>query len=414
MIDNTPHTVSINGLKLISWQKPAHKVLREHKKDHTLVVKAHRQVGKSYFIMMVLAEVSLNNKNAVSYCISPTFKQASKIYKELIDLFSTTPLIVKTNGSDMSLTFITGSEINFKSAEQGEALRGFTCKNGGILCIDEAAYIKDEVFGNVLNYTNVHKSDVLIVSTPKFKAGFFYKLYSSPSPNVSVIDVNDYDTSMFLTEEKKAFYRETMPYTLYKSDILGLFLDAYSTVFGDFSKVCSNKFNDNKTFYMGIDWGSGTEKDYTVIVIMNADKQMVDLRYFNDKSVEETIAIIKDLYDKYKPVKVTVEQNSIGKIYGDVLSRTIGKPNVRFFNTTNDTKNKIINQLQLAIQKHEIQLLDDVELKVQFSSYEVQLTPTGKTTFNATKGAHDDIVMATAICLDSISSKSGTLDLVFI
>ena len=405
--------ISIKGLELISWQKKAHEILKTHPKDHMLVIKAHRQVGKSYFIMMMLAEASLKNKNAVSYCVSPTFRQASKIYKELIELFSTTPVITKTNGADMSLTFVNGSEINFKSAEQGEGLRGFTCKNGGILCVDEAAYIKDEVFGNVLNYTNVNKNNVIVVSTPKFKTGFFYKLYSNPSENVSVIDVNDFDTSMFLNEDKKAFYRDTMPYTLYKSDILGLFLDAYSTVFGDFTSLCKNHFDMSSKYYIGVDWGSGSDKDYTVIVVMNEFKQMVELRYFNDKSVEETIKIIQELYNKYQPMKLTVEQNSIGKIYGDVLKSTIGKSKVKFFNTTNDTKNKIINQLQLAIQKHEIQLLDDVELKVQFSSYEVQITPTGKTTFNASKGAHDDIVMATAICLDSIIHK-GNLDLVFI
>ena len=301
---------------------------------------------------------------------------------------------------------------HFKSAEQKDgSLRGFTCKKHGLLCIDEAAYISAEVFANVLNYTNVNNNDVLVVSTPKFESGFFYELYCeglAGSETVKCIDVNDYDTSMFLPEEKKAFYKRTMPPLQYQTDILGQFIKEFSTVFGEFSTVCSNKYDAYNTDYtFGIDWGTGSDSDYTAIAVFNSLKQQVGLYAFNDKNPQETIDYIVQLVDEYKPKKITVEQNSIGKVYGPMLRKAIQnyKTMFKYFNMTNESKNRIVNQMQVAISNKDIQLLNDTDLKMEMTNYQVEKTPTGKITYNAASGFHDDRLTATLIAYDSIINR---------
>ena len=68
------------------------------------------------------------------------------------------------------------------------------------------------------------------------------------------------------------------------------------------------------------------------------------------------------------------------------------------------SKEKIINELQVAIQNKSVTLLDDANLQVELSMYEMKLSPSGKRTYNARNGYHDDMIIATAICLNSINT----------
>lgn len=415
MTKNNSNIIKIKAYTPVGWQADAHKKLNENERGLTLVIKAHRQVGKSLFILNSLLQTSINYAGSVSYYVAPTSNQSRKVFKELVKALEKTPLISTSNASLMDIEFWNGSEIHFKSAEQKDgALRGFTCKGRGILCVDEAAYISAEVFANVLNYTNVNNNNVIVVSTPKFQSGFFYDLYlkglTDNEDNVVTIDVNDYDTSMFLPESKKQFYKATMPILQYQTDILGEFIKEFSTVFGEFSNICSNKYNILNTDYVfGIDWGTGNGGDRTAISIFNSEKQQVGLYFFDDKDPTETIDYIVKLVDEYHPKKVTVEKNSIGDVLGKLLRKALinKKETVfKFFNTTNESKNRIVNQLQVAISNKKAQLLDNTDLKLEMSNYEVQKTPTGKVTYNAASGYHDDLLMATMIAYDSIINKN--------
>lgn len=407
------NTINIKAYKPINWQRDAHSILNEHPCGLTLVIKAHRQVGKSLFVSNALLYNSINFPGSVSYYIAPTYIQSRKVFRDIVKSLQDTPLVTTANETLLYIAFNNGSEIYFKSAEQKDgALRGFTCKKRGLLCIDEAAYISAEVFANVLNYTNVNNNDVLVVSTPKFESGFFYELYCdglAGAENIKVIDVNDYDTSMFLPEDKKAFYKRTMPALQYQTDILGLFIKEFSQVFGEFASVCSNKYDAyNTDYYFGIDWGTGVGKDRTSISIFNGLKQQVGLYYFDDKDPQETIDFIVSLVDEYHPKKVTVEKNSIGEVLGKMLRKALiayKSTTFKFFNTDNNSKNRIVNQFQVAINNNNVQLLDDVEQKMEMTNYQVEKTPTGKITYNAASGFHDDIIMSTMIALDSIINK---------
>jgi len=423
-LENRPHmnskdekkTIKLQGYSPISWQQEAHKALAEHASGLTLVVKAHRQVGKTMFICNALLFNSVNYAGSVSYFIAPTWTQSRKVFRELVKSMAGIPILKASNETLLSISFINGSEIYLKSAEQSDgALRGFTCKKRGLLCIDEAAYISMDVFANVMNYTNVNNNNVIIVSTPKFESGFFYDLFckglSGVDKNVISIDVNNYDTSMFLSDEKKAFYKVTMPTLMYQTDILGLFIKESSAVFGEFNHACSNKFNtDNTDYYFGVDWGTGNGNDRTAISIFNGLKQQVAMHYFDDKDPNETIEYILKLTEEYHPKKITVEKNSIGDVFGKLLRKELmqkhPKTSFRFFITDNNSKNRIVGQLQVAINNKAIQLLDDTQLKIEMVNYEVQKTPTGKVTYNAASGQHDDCLMATMICLDSIMHKN--------
>lgn len=403
---------SIN-VSLQSWQKDCYKLINDHPTNSFIVIKSARQRGKSFLLSVLCLSRSINNPGSVSICISPTLSQSRKMFKDIIKMLGTIPVIQSSNSTLLEIEFTNGSQLLFKSAEQGEALRGFTVRGGGVLVIDEGVFIKDDIFGLVFPYVNVSKASVVITSTPLFRNGMFYDLYSkglNGDGNIYSFDVMNYDTSFFLNEEQKQLYFETMPSTQFRTEILGEFIDEFSDTFGEFKDVCNNTYDPTDTnFFMGVDFGSGTQNDNTVITIMNSRKQMVDLCYFNDLSAQDTIDKILEYAVKWNVRKITIESNSIGNVFYSLLQdKNRGRFNISKFTTTNESKNQIINRLQLAIQKKEVQLLDDIELKIEFANYQIESTKNGKITYNGKKGFKDDIVMSTAICLESITNGGNS------
>mgnify|MGYP007022375503 CR=1 FL=1 len=169
-------------------------------------------------------------------------------------------------------------------------------------------------------------------------------------------------------------------------------------------------------YSVGIDWGSGTGNDFTDISVFNDKKQQVDLFYFNDLTPQEQIETIEQNLQKYYPTKrrgeslsILVDMNSIGRIYYNLLQEKLGSHwgvSISGFTTTNETKRKIIENMQVEIQNSGISLLPDTEQSIQLSSYEIESTSTGKITFNASTGRHDDIVISNSLALYNLKANN--------
>lgn len=390
------------------WQKAVHDGIDNAGRGTIHVVLARRQIGKSQIIVNELLRHQRGEKG-YSLCVEPSFRQAKKIYKDVRDLVVGTPLLLKANESELSLTFIGDSVIQFTSAGACDRLRGMTISGGGMLAVDEGAFISDDVFYAVLlPMCNVHNPDILICSTPMFQRGFFYDLYArgidgSAGASVVAYDLNKYDTSRLLSAEKLEEYRLTLPRRKFQTEYLGQFITAESEVFGKFEHLCSNVVSDNTQYYYGIDWATGSNNDRTAIAIFNNDRQMVDLHYFNDLDATQTIDYIVRLTAKYPPVSIVVEQNSIGAVFLQLLRKALpSSVRVTKFNTSNESKNRIVALMQVAIQNDAVQLRDDMTLKMEMSNFVAKTTAGGKTTYSADGNGHDDTIMATLIAFQSL------------
>ena len=92
-------------------QRVVHTAIERHPTASVFVVVAPRQTGKTMLLMNELLRCSINNRNAVSLCISITLDASRKIYKELTDAIEGTGVLKKKNDSLLTLEFITGSII---------------------------------------------------------------------------------------------------------------------------------------------------------------------------------------------------------------------------------------------------------------------------------------------------------------
>lgn len=397
---------------LFEHQKAVVKILDAHPNENIkIVVKSSRQKGKTLLILLLLLREAINNPGSKSFLIEPTNNQCRKCFKDAVNMLrSSKGIITSANASFLEIEFFNGSIIYFKSGEQRENLRGYTCT--GLLALDEVAFLGSYIEELCFPYCNVHKANILLFSTPKFKSGIYWEWYEralSNFPGVYLVDFNDYDTSMLLSPEQLESYRLSLPDNVFRSEYLGMFIEEGGTVFKDFARLYNKTPELTGNYSIGIDWGSGTGNDFTSVSVFNDKKQQVDLFYFNDLTPQEQIETIEQNLQKYYPTKrrgeslsILVEMNSIGRIYYNLLQEKLGSHwgvSISGFTTTNETKRKIIENMQILIQNGDITLIPDTEQSLQLSGYEIESTNTGKITYNGKNGTHDDIIISNALAV---------------
>ena len=403
------------GYKPFPWQAVVHRGLDKYgyRSGHIHCVKAKRQIGKSFIIINELLRFSINYTNTVSCCLSPTLNQARKIYKQILKVTDQTGVIIKKNDSLLEIEFINGSVLVFKSAEQRESLRGYTFN--GILCIDEAAYISDEVWSIIRPTCDVYQAPILMVSTPKFRMGFFFETFQMGfldkyKGQITSYDLCKFDTSALLSKEQLELYRQMLPKNMFITEYEGEFLDSESIVFGDFKK-CIGVNGDYNELYIGIDWGSGVGSDNTVVTALNENNEMVFQLAFNNKSTMEQINYITEYLSGFgnKVKHIVAECNGLGKPLCDNLKEKIKKIPIVEWYTTNQNKIELINKLQVAFEQKKIKILDDDALIAELSIFEAKMNAKGNIQYGAPVGANDDRVLSLLFALHSkeVKNKKG-------
>ena len=414
--------MTFTGYTPYEHQRAVHKAMDGYFRSGKMyVVKSKRQVGKTTMAENILLECAINHKNTLSVLVEPTLDQSRRVYKEIVKAIEETPILVRKNDSLLEIELATGSSILFKSAEQRDNLRGFTVT--GILVIDECAFIQDDVFDILMPTTDVHAAPLLLISTPKLKAGAYYRYYMAglegTSPNIVSIDFNKFDTSFLLPADRLEQYRRMMPRAQFTTEYLGEFLDSDAILFTNIRECQGPAPTEFSHLYIGIDWGSGGGGDYTSVCAFTDKRQMAFIDYFNDKATFEQVRHICDVLALYgsKVASIQAEGNSIGTpmialLKDELLKRGMHgmSNNVVQFTTTNQEKVRLVNQLQVALEQKNISILDDRGLTAQLSAYEATYNPkTNNVSYNAPAGMHDDNCISTMLALDALerSNKRG-------
>lgn len=413
------------GYKYQEYQGVVHKCITNNlnkpyngrRSRYTYTVLSPRQVGKTLLVENELLRFALNMNGSTSICLSPTLSQSRKVFKDLVKAVNKSKIIQSANASLLTIEFINGSEILFKSAEQREALRGYTVT--GVLIIDEAAYIPDEVFNIIKPATNAKQAPIILTSTPRLKQGFFYENYlmglSEDNQTYYSFNFSEYDLSRFLPQDLVEDYKKVMPRQQFQTEIKGEFLDTDGMLFSNIDDAIVSNFGaPTPKLFVGIDWSSGVEKDSTVLTILNENLEMVDFLRFNDKDTSSTIKIITNKIKEYKreSLYIYAESNGVGKPLCDLLKKELPTHNITPFTTTNKSKADQVALLQVALEQKQIKLINNKQLKIELSAYEAKYnTATGSISYNAPQGFNDDCVMSLMITLQCKKDKTmaGTI-----
>lgn len=399
-------SISVCFPSLKPWQKDVYDgVVHQGGSGKMFVLKSSRQKGKSILANVLLLTYALERKST-SVVVEPVVAQSRRMHKQICSWLDGSGLIASANSTLLTIEFINGSEILFKSGEMMENLRGFTVSRNGLLVIDEAAFQRAEVFDILFPITEACQAPTLIISTPLFKDSTFYNLYmqglNPEFPNVISFDWQNYDMSEMLPPAKVEYFRKTMNPLKFKSEILGEFIEEGSYIFGEI-KECIG-LAQKPAVYAGLDFSTGNQEkdDFTCLVFMDEDGAVVDAKFFK---VFDPMALVDNIGEIVRAVPtlraLLVEKNSIGSVYLSALKRKVKNELVKEFQTTNDSKRRIIEQLILAFSQRSIKIPDSERLLNQLQHYAAEKTNTGKLTYNGTDGFNDDGVIALALAYEA-------------
>jgi len=162
----------ITGYEPTSYQR---KILLDSSKSIT--VRASRQSGKTEVVAVKVLWNTLLGTGFQTLILAPTLRQSSIIFNK-IDMFLLKNDFLGALCNYHSRTYIrldNGSEIYNLTGRNAESVRGYSPH---LIVIDEAAFIKDEVFTAIEPSMATTNGSLILISTPFGKTGRFYESHS--------------------------------------------------------------------------------------------------------------------------------------------------------------------------------------------------------------------------------------------
>lgn len=338
---------------------------------------------------------ALNERKIKIAWVSPVYRQSKKVFDECAKAFAKRPEIYRNlNRSDLIIEYITGSTIQFFSAERYDNMRGFTFD---YLIVDEFAYVHERAWTEVLRATVLVKGKkVLLISTPRGK-NHFYLLHQLDgiNPQYKSFTMTSYDNPMINpTEIDDA--KLTLPDHVFRQEYLAEFVEGGANIFSPFFQ----SENGGTKFYGGVDLGRSN--DYTVLSILNEKGEQVFIERWRHDSWSSISKRVADKINEYNAITY-VEVNSVGDaIFEQLQSLCNTRENLHPFITTSKSKQDIIESMAIASQRKEVTFLPIDWLQKEFEVFTFKYNPKSRNVnYGAPYGFHDDGVMASAFSFES-------------
>lgn len=397
--------------RLTTYQQDVYDWLGDpYKGGKVAVIKSVRQSGKTFFIMVSVLQMALKHE-CTSAIFEPTLGLARNVYKSIFKALEKTGLIKIANAQLLEIELTNGSTILFRSTEQ--ISRGLTIT--GMLVLDEAAFLDDDSIFSILPLVNAHNAPIIIASTPFTMDGYYYEMYLKGLEDGEMVRTFDWsshpETGRFLTESKKSLYKQTMSRAKYTTEVLGEFLTDGGLLFQGLEN-CIGDPGDNNIVYIGIDFGTGGEEDYTVMTMINNQGEMVKMWRTNNMSpkqqVEWLCGLIKDIASKYVIKTILCEYNSIGTVYIDFMKSALPR-GITLTNwiTSNKSKQDLVTTFQIALENGYVKILNNPVLLNELRKYQAEINPkTKNVTYNGYK-CHDDCVISAMLAYWAYKKSLG-------
>lgn len=392
------------SIKLTKAQKELYNAV--HKPENKYILANYsRQQGKTTIIMCLMIEYLCRKKYNIAY-VSPTLKLSKKVFKEMKNLLENTGIITSSNATDLVFTSFNKSTLSFYSSEQSDSIRG---TSNNILIIDEAAFLNEgdegnNIWWNILYPTiKVKGEKIIMISTPNGKHGFWFEMISNALRGVKgykYIKKTIYSDGLINKEEIERI-KSNYPVNAFKQEYMCEFLDDVITAFpGYVEQFIEYQYDINsKKQWIGLDMSANGE-DNTILTIINEENKTkqyqiagsLDMKY---RKIADIINSTNNLVGGY------LEQNGVGEPMLNEIMKLI-KPNykqrLKYWLTTNDSKQDMINMLSLAISNKNIWFEDSNKMFFsECGTFTFSLSKTKKIVYGAKSGFHDDTVMSMAL-----------------
>jgi len=377
-----------------------------------IALRSGRQVGKSTIISIKAGEYAVNNPHKSIMIIASVERQAQLLFEKVLSYIYNTHKNMIKKGKDRptkhKLILTNGSVIHcLPTGDSGYGIRGFTID---LLIADEAAFIPEEVWVAVTPMLTITKGHIWLLSTPFGRNGFYYRCFNDDNYttfHVSSLDCPRKDDA-FLEHE-----RSWMTKSQFAQEYLGEFVDNLRQLYSNelINKICIGKRGDFNPLnsYLGVDIARMGADESTFEIIRRLGRE----EYIQTESIATKLTLLTDttkkilqLNDKYNFKKIFIDDGGMGV---GVLDQLLDNPKTRRKTMglnasqkplTSDEKKKrrlvkpdLYNNLLAMMERGEIILLDDDDIKLSLKSIQFEYGEDGKIKIWGSYAHHADGVI---------------------
>ena len=162
------------GFTLDAWQRD---VLTST--AHQIILLVTRQGGKSTVSSIRALHRALYTPGSLVLLLAPSYRQSKELFRKVKDALAALPFPVPlASESALELEFTNLSRIVALPGKEA-TIRGFS--GVSLLIVDEASRVPDELYQAVRPMLAVSSGDILLLSTPFGKRGFFFEEWEQSS-----------------------------------------------------------------------------------------------------------------------------------------------------------------------------------------------------------------------------------------
>jgi phage terminase large subunit len=375
------------------------------------IVNLSRQVGKTTMLKQLALYYAINNKNTMTMFCEPTHAQAKRVYEEIVNAIVISGVIKNHNSSDRVINLINGSKILFTGIDNPDALRGNSVH---YMILDEFAFYSEYAWKQVLKpMLNVTGRQCIFVSTPKGKHNIFYEVSAKGMdeefPNYKYFH-GDYRENPYSQLSEIEDAKLTLPDFVFRQEYLAEFIDNNEDLFVNVKDISTietfGNIQGSTSFYGGLDLGR--KDDSTVLFIIDNNGKVVDVYRDRHKSWDTIVTNIVNLLRKYK-AKCYIEVNNVGDVIYEMVKKQYSS--VYEFQTSNSSKQILIENLIVAFQNKEIQIPTPTLFKAlhdEIGTFTYDYNPRSRTIrYGHENGFHDDTIDSLALAVLCKKEKSN-------
>ena len=367
--------------------------------------------GKSRCAAMEALAASLEPRDrSFGWVVAPTLDLAEKVFREVVIIAAEhlphRIITLRESEKRIVLRNLGGgvSEIRGKTADNPVSLLG---EGLDWLIVDEAARMKPMIWESHLSQRLIDRRGwALLISTPKGK-GWFFDLWRRGQ------DDDDHDCASWNSPSWQNPYldrglieqeRERLPERVFGQEYGGKFLEGSGSVFRFVRERATGDWQEpvrGEMYFGGLDLAKVA--DYTVLVIINARREVVFVDRFHRLDWSVQVARVKAATSRYNDAMVLVDSTGAGEpVYESLLHAGCYVDGYQF---TARSKAKLIDNLALMLEEDQIVLprpelwpagIDELE------AFQYSITDAGHVTTGSPSGAHDDCAIALALAAMNI------------
>jgi len=437
-----PSDVAVNYAAHAGQLEVSDKIRDNFRSEHPasiIEVIASRGWGKTLWLVCdVLIPYLERNPNAKVMWVAPTYQIAmspiddvfrgvdetnNKRYVPDTDEQGRKIWEFKTTQSGPTLIWHNGATVLFRSADSPDSI---VSKGFNRIIIDEAALIEERVFTQqILGTARKAGIKIFLISTPRGKKHWTYRIFCKGQDAAETEYLSfqqPYTKNPYFSDTLKRLIKD-IPEWIYRQEYQAEFIEDGESVFrglegvffGDeidfessqqeWSKpILETEIDtpdgkvkrkpEERRFVVGLDIAKAV--DYSVLVAVDAETgELVYYRRLNKTDYRELLEITEEVCKRYNHADLIFDATGVGQGLGDMFSNydVVAHP----FVFTNESKVEIVNRLILSVEYRELQLPNITTIKNELSVFTYTMTRTGKISYNAPAGFHDDIVMALAL-----------------